>query len=149
MSHINYNDEELQTFISSCHCWNEVLTKLDMKTMTRSLQRRIKGAGIQCDNLGAHFDGLHTKFNKFTQEKIAEIVQTNTDWTTVMDLLGYRSCIHLVIIQKKLDKLQMIDIVIFGTYISSEKSKFKSPAWGEVIYQYRMSKAGWDYGSKK
>ena len=50
---------------------------------------------------------------------------------------------------KKLDKLQMIDIVIFGTYISSEKSKFKSPAWGEVIYQYRMSKAGWDYGSKK
>jgi len=107
MSHINYNDEELQTFISSCHCWNEVLTKLDMKTMTRSLQRRIKGAGIQCDNLGAHFDGLHTKFNKFTQEKIAEIVQTNTDWTTVMDLLGYRSCIHLVIIQKKLDKLHI------------------------------------------
>lgn len=50
---------------------------------------------------------------------------------------------------KRLGKGQMIDIVILGTYISSDKSKFKAPTWGEVMYQYRMSKAGWDYGSKK
>ena len=49
---------------------------------------------------------------------------------------------------KRLGKGQMIDIVIFGTYISSDKSTFKAPTWGEVMYQYRMSRAGWTYGSK-
>jgi len=107
MNHTYYTDAELQAFISSCHCWNEVLTKMDMKTMTRSLQHRIKSSGIQCDNLGQHFDGLHTKFNKFTQEKIAEIVQNNTTWANVMKIFGYHSCIHVLAIQKKLDKLQI------------------------------------------
>jgi len=51
--------------------------------------------------------------------------------------------------RKRLTKVQMLDIVTLGTYSSSDKSRFKAPTWGEVLYQYRTSKAGWDYGSKK
>jgi len=49
----------------------------------------------------------------------------------------------------KLSKGQMLDIVIFGTYKSSDISKFVAPTYGEVDYQYRMSKAGWGFGKKK
>jgi len=107
MSHHAYTDEELQDIISTCFCWNEVLTKLDMKTMSRSLQRRIQKSHIKCDHISKHFDGLHTKFNKFTQEQILEIIQTNTNWNDVMKLLGYQSCNHVLIIQKKLDTLKI------------------------------------------
>ena len=50
---------------------------------------------------------------------------------------------------KELSKTQMIDIVLFGNYFSSDKRKFKAPTWGEVTYQYRMSKMGWNYGKNK
>ncbi len=50
---------------------------------------------------------------------------------------------------KELSKAQMIDIVLFGNYSSSDKRKFKAPTWGEVMYQYRMSKMGWNYGKNK
>lgn len=26
---------------------------------------------------------------------------------------------------------------------------FVPPTWGEVMYQYRMSKAGWDFGKQR
>ena len=54
-----------------------------------------------------------------------------------------------------LTKGQMLDIVISGKYQSSNTKrfkahpKFKAPTWGEVMYQYRMSKAGWKYGEEK
>jgi RHS repeat-associated protein len=50
---------------------------------------------------------------------------------------------------KKLNKGQMVDIVLFGTYHSSDFSKFVAPTYGEVNYQYRMSSAGWNFGKKK
>ncbi|WP_192350273.1 DUF6443 domain-containing protein [Algoriphagus sp. Y33] len=50
---------------------------------------------------------------------------------------------------KELSKGQMLDIVTLGTYISSNKSKFVSPTWGEVNYQYRMSRAGWKFGENQ
>lgn len=50
---------------------------------------------------------------------------------------------------KKLSFWQKVDIIIQGTYRSSDISKFKAPTWGEVNYQYRMSKAGWQFGEKK
>jgi RHS repeat-associated protein len=52
----------------------------------------------------------------------------------------------------KLSKRQMLDIIVLGNYISADPNKndkFKAPNWGEVTYQYRMSKAGWEYGEKK
>ncbi|MDR0863660.1 MAG: DUF6443 domain-containing protein [Candidatus Symbiothrix sp.] len=50
---------------------------------------------------------------------------------------------------KALSKGQMLDIVTLGTYQSSNKQQFKAPTYGEVPYQYRMSKLGWSYGKKK
>jgi hypothetical protein len=50
---------------------------------------------------------------------------------------------------KLLSKGQMIDIVILGTYQSSDINKFVAPTYGEVNYQYRMSLAGWNFVKKK
>ncbi|MEM6830128.1 MAG: RHS repeat-associated core domain-containing protein, partial [Bacteroidota bacterium] len=47
---------------------------------------------------------------------------------------------------KKLSEGQMFNIVTSGTYQSSDISKFVAPLWGEVRYQYRMSRAGWNFG---
>jgi hypothetical protein len=107
MTHHELNTEDLQKIVSSSYCWNEVLTKLNMKTMTRSLQRRIKKENIEHSNISDHFDGLHTKFNKFTQEEIANFVQTNTCWEDVMIFFGYKSCAHIDVIKKKLDKINI------------------------------------------
>ena len=50
---------------------------------------------------------------------------------------------------KNLSTGQMIDIVLFGTYESSDISKFKAPTYGEVPYQHRMSEAGWNHGKNE
>lgn len=107
MAHYNYTDNELQDIISSSHSWNEVLQKLDMKTMTRSLQRRIQKENINYTNISNYFDGLHTKINKFTKEELENIIRENTNWENVMNKLGYKSCIHVPIIEKKLAKLNI------------------------------------------
>jgi 5-methylcytosine-specific restriction endonuclease McrA len=108
MTHYNYTEEQIQGIISSCHSWNEVLQKLDMKTLTRSLQRRIKNSGICCDNLNLkNFDGLHTKFNKFSKDKIVEIIQNHSLWNNVLNEFGYKTCNHIPTIKKKLDLLNI------------------------------------------
>ena len=70
MAHYNYTDNELQDIISSSLSWNEVLQKLNLKTMTRSLQRRIQKENILHYNISNYFDGLHTKINKFTNQEL-------------------------------------------------------------------------------
>ena len=42
----------------------------------------------------------------------------------------------------------MVDIVLWGTYAGVDKTLFKEPYWGEIYYQYRISKMGWDYAKK-
>jgi hypothetical protein len=69
-------------------------------------------------------------------------------FTTFQKLAG---ALHIEESQgNRLDKWQMVDIVIFGFYNTySNLDTFVAPTYGEVYYQYRMSKAGWDYGKKK
>jgi hypothetical protein len=44
----------------------------------------------------------------------------------------------------------MLDILLFGTYMSSDINKFRAtPTYGELNYQYRMSLSGWSFGNKK
>ena len=107
MSHHSYSDEELQELITSSFSWNDVLRKLNMKTMTRSLQRRIKNNHIKHDNISDYFDGLHTKLNRFTVEEIQRIIQSNTNWETVLNKFGYKTINHISNIQKKLNKLNI------------------------------------------
>jgi hypothetical protein len=48
----------------------------------------------------------------------------------------------------KLTKAQMVEIVMFGLISASDKHNLKPPYYGEIEYQYRMSKAGWDQSAK-
>lgn len=116
MSHYSYSDEQLQEIVSSSHNWNEVLNKLNMKTMSRSLQRRIKSCDIHHEHISSYFDGLHTKFNKLSKEQIISIIEKHTDWNDCMKEIGYTSCTHLPIIKKKLNNLNI-------AYSHLEKSK--------------------------
>ena len=45
-----------------------------------------------------------------------------------------------------LTKKQMASIILFGTYNSSRPDLFRTPLWGEVYYQFRMSRNGWKEG---
>jgi RHS repeat-associated protein len=49
----------------------------------------------------------------------------------------------------RLSRSDMMDIVLGGTYVSSDHSRFKPPLWGENFYQYRMSLRGWNHGSQR
>jgi hypothetical protein len=121
MSHYSYTDEQLQELVSSSHNWNEVLNKLNMKTMTRSLQRRIKSANIEHKHISTYFDGLHTKFNKLSKEQLIDIIKKHTDWNDFMKEIGYKSCTHLPIIKKKLENIQ-----IDYTHLESSKPKINN-----------------------
>ena len=44
---------------------------------------------------------------------------------------------------------QKVDIVTGAPAQYYLGPNFKAPTWGELPYQYRMSKIGWDYGKKK
>ena len=137
MSHHSYSDEELQELITSSFSWNDVLRKLNMKTMTRSLQRRIKNNHIKHDNISDYFDGLHTKLNRFTVEEIQRIIQSNTNWETVLNKFGYKTINHISNIQKKLNKLN-IDYSHLEVPIISENYSlpFKVKYTLEQIFRY-------------
>jgi hypothetical protein len=107
MNHYNLNTEELQKVISSSYCWNEVLTKLNMKTMTRSLERRIKDDNIDYSHISKHFDGLYTLFNKFSSDELSNILQTHTNWDDILKTLGYKPCYNINNIKQKLDKINI------------------------------------------
>lgn len=47
---------------------------------------------------------------------------------------------------RTLSKWDMVSIVLWGTYKSSNPGLFHAPMWGETYYQYRMSRDGWDEG---
>ncbi len=44
---------------------------------------------------------------------------------------------------------QMVSILLFDAYISSDIKKFVPPTYGETNYQYRMSLSGWNFGENK
>jgi hypothetical protein len=105
VDYLNLTNEELTGLVHDSHSWNEVVTKCGLVTLTRSLQRRIQKYEISIDHLNKHFDGMWTKFNKITKDDINAIVGKHTEWKYIMTDLGYRTCTHVVFIQKKLDNL--------------------------------------------
>jgi hypothetical protein len=107
MSHHDLETHELQQIISSSYCWNDVLTKLNMKTMTRSLQRRLKKDTIDYSNISSHFDGLHTRFNRFSVDELQNILKIYNKWEDIIKVLGYKSYYYIETIKKKLDALNI------------------------------------------
>lgn len=101
----NISDENLRSFVKDSHSWMDVVSKCGLKTLTRSLQNRIKKLDIDCKHFDAYFDGMFTKINKYSQNEIEGIVSKNTQWAKIMAALGYKSCMHVEQIQKKFQKL--------------------------------------------
>ncbi len=98
-------DDQLCNIIHESHSWREVAEKCRLKTITRSLQRRVDKLGVDASHFDVFFDGKHTKFNKFSKEQIESIVRDNTEWKDIMKALNYTSCNHVKQVQKKLQKL--------------------------------------------
>ena len=107
MVEYNYSNEELQSIIDSSHCWNEVLNKLGMKTMTRHLQNIIKKANINHSHIGDIYNGLYKRSNKYTTDELKKIIKENKNWSDVMKILGYSSCIYTQYVKNTLDKLNI------------------------------------------
>ena len=81
------SDDALKTIVKDSHSWMDVIAKCGLKTLTRSLQRRIHKLEIDCSHFESFFDGKYTRFNKFTKEQIEEIVQKNNKWIDIMNRL--------------------------------------------------------------
>lgn len=116
---IGLTDEQVISIVDTSHSWIEVANRCNLKTVTRSLQRRVRKLGLNVEHFDQHFDGLYTKFNRFTKEFIESIVKTNTTWEAVMTALGYKSCQNVPFIKRKLDKLSVDYSHIDPTYIRS------------------------------
>jgi hypothetical protein len=100
-------DDQLRKIVHESHSWIEVTKNCGLKTITRSLQRRVDRLKVDVSHFDKYFDGKHTKFNKFTKEEIELIVKANTKWIDIMKSLQYTSCNHVIQVQKKLDKLEI------------------------------------------
>lgn len=98
----NLSEDDLKKIVQESHSWLDVITKCGLKTITRSLQRRITKYGIDCSHFEKYFDGKYTKVNKFTKEHITEVVKNNDKWIDIMKAFGYISCAHVEHIQTKL-----------------------------------------------
>lgn len=99
------SDGEIKHIIAESHSWMEVVSKCGLKTLTRSLQKRVDKLEIDCSHFEKFFDGKHTKFNKFSKDEVETIVKDNTEWLSIMKALGYSTCAHVKVLQSKLDKL--------------------------------------------
>ena len=135
MNHHDLTDEQLQDLVSKSFCWNEVLHKLGMKVMSRSFQKRIKQCGINYNSRNKHFEGLYMRFNKFTKEEIQDIVKDGSDWTTVMNKFGYKSCNSISAIKDKLDKLEIdYSHLPIGTWYSAKRYDLEEILVKDSIY---------------
>ena len=77
------------------------------------------------------YKGVRIRFNKFQQLAGALHIQESSN--------------------NELTKSQMRQIVLYGSFTPSNLQdiyKFVPPTYGEVEYQYRMSKMGWIYGKR-
>lgn len=101
----NLSEDDLKKIVQESHSWSEVILKCGLKTITRSLQRKIKKYNIDCSHFEKYFDGKYTKVNKFTKEQIVEVIKNNDKWIDIMNAFGYTSCAHVEHIQTKLKNL--------------------------------------------
>lgn len=99
------SDDAIRQIIADSHSWMEVVSKCGLKTLTRSLQKRVMKLEIDCSHFDKFFDGKYTKFNKFSKDEVETILKANTEWALIMKALGYPTCAHVKTVQVKLDNL--------------------------------------------
>jgi len=100
-------DDEFISCITSSHSWREALQKLNMKTVTRSIQRRVQNLKIDTSHFEKFWDGLYTKINRLSSKQINEIIESSNSWDQVMKRFGYKSLAFCNQIKSKLDNLKV------------------------------------------
>jgi len=100
-------DDEFISCITSSHSWREALQKLNMKTVTRSIQRRVQNLKIDTSHFEKFWDGLYTKINRLSSQQINEVIQSSNSWDQVMNKFGYKSLAFCNQIKMKLDNLNI------------------------------------------
>lgn len=101
------NEEKLRQIVAESHSWMDVIAKCGLKTITRSLQRRLVKYKIDCSHFESFFDGKYTKFNRYTKEEIEEVVKSSDTWQGIMTSFKYTSCVNVPQVKAKLDKLEI------------------------------------------
>lgn len=104
-SYNNLTEEDLKQIVKDSHSWSDVISKCGLKTITRSLQRKLAKYNIDSSHFEKRFDGKYTKINKLTKEQITDIVAKNDKWMDIMKAFRYTSCAHVRYIQAKLVNL--------------------------------------------
>ena len=100
-------DDEFISCITSSHSWREALQKLNMKTVTRSIQRRVQNLQVDTSHFEKFWDGLYTKINRLSSQQINEVIQSSNSWDQVMNKFGYKSLAFCNQIKSKLDNLNI------------------------------------------
>lgn len=99
-------ESTLKDIIYNSNNWNEVLSKLKVKSLSKNILNAIKNYNISTVHLtNKFFDGVHTKFNKFSKEELENIINKYNDWSYIMNEIGYKSCSYVMQLKEKCDSL--------------------------------------------
>jgi hypothetical protein len=93
---------------------------------------------VQYKNVGALLDGKYATSRSAGNYLAGYNAQGSTYFGVGISFDTFQKLAGALHVKGGLTKAQKADIVLFGT------SYGPPPAYGEFIYQYRMSKAGWD-----
>ena len=84
------SDTQLIDYIKSSSSWNEIMKKCGIKTLTRSLQRRINNLDKNIiSHLPKFYGGIYSKIAKHSDEYYKELIAKSENWDEVMSELKF------------------------------------------------------------
>ena len=101
--------------------------QLDIKRKMGNIGGKFRGKFITTRSLGNYLAGYNA-------------ARASISFVAFQKLAG---ALH---IEGSLSLFQMTSIILTGNYNTSNSDKFQPPMWGELHYQYRMSRNGWNEG---
>ena len=100
MGHIS--EEKFIEIVKNAKNWDDVIIGCNLKTLTRSLQRRLKK--IDHSHLPKNFGGIYSKLGKFSKEYYKELVKKSKSWDEILLTLKYNSTLFLNTIKGYFDQ---------------------------------------------
>lgn len=102
------SDTQLIDYIKSSSSWNEIMKKCDIKTLTRSLQRRINHLDKNItSHLPKFYGGIYSKIAKHSDEYYKELIAKSENWDEVMSELKFTTLQIFKNVKEHLDKLNI------------------------------------------
>lgn len=102
------SDTQFIDYIKSSSSWNELMKKCNIKTLTRSLQRRIN---LLDKNVTSHlpnfYGGIYSKIAKHSDDYYKELITKSKTWDEVMSELKFTTLQIFKNVKDHLDKLDM------------------------------------------